>query len=223
MHILYLAPPSHTRPRTGSALEHLGHHVVQSALSAPLPMPTLAAVDAVIVEADGGPAAEACREVRRASELPLLMLTSRRDEVDTITGLAVGADDVTFPPVTVREIDARLRAITRRARAQRSAAAAPDAIIVDPGGLRIDVLRHTVHQGDRPVPLTATEFRLLVVLAQRRGVPQSRETLLELVWGHQYYGRSRIVDNAVRRLRAKIDTPSTVLVHTVRGLGYVLK
>lgn len=231
MQIVYLAPsPGSQTRRVGDALRALGHLITESSPSAP-PIPALAAADAVIVASDGAAGTDTCREVRRATGAPLLVLTSRRDEVDTITDLAVGADDVVALPVSAREIDARLRAILRRTRpagtgcsADCGAHASPGSeIVVEPSGLRIDARRQSVTRDGESIPLTATEFRLLLALAERRGVPQSRESLLALAWGHGFHGKSRIVDNAVQRLRGKIDTPSWRHVHSVRGFGYVLR
>lgn len=232
MQILYLTPaPADRVRRGGDALRALGHQVTESALTSPLPAPALAVSDAVIVAADGAAGTDACRDVRRATGVPVLVLASRHDEVDTIADLAVGADDVVALPVSAREIDARLRAVLRRSRASGTACTircstheTPDSeIVVEPSGLRIDVRRQTVTRDGQPIPLTATEFRLLIALAERRGVPQSRESLLTLAWGHGFHGKSRIVDNAVQRLRGKIDTPAWHHVHSVRGFGYVLR
>ncbi|MGC5024588.1 response regulator transcription factor [Tsukamurella sp. DT100] len=232
MQILYLTPtPGDRVRRGGDSLRALGHQVTESALASPLPAPALAATDAVIVAADGAAGTDACRDVRRATGVPLLVLASRHDEVDTVADLAVGADDVVALPVTGREIDARLRAILRRSRTAGAVCSlscdthegSGSEIVVEPSGLRIDVRRQTVSRDGQPIPLTATEFRLLIALAERRGVPQSRESLLTLAWGHGFHGKSRIVDNAVQRLRGKIDTPGWCHVHSVRGFGYVLR
>lgn len=232
MQILYLTSASAGAARRGGdALRALGHQVTESGLTSSLPAPALAAADAVIVASDGAARTDACREIRRATGAPLLVLASRHDEVDTITDLAVGADDVVSLPVSAREIDARLRAIVRRSRTSGAVCSlscatheAPGSeIVIEPSGLRIDVRRQTVTRGGEAIPLTATEFRLLIALAERRGVPQSRESLLTLAWGHGFHGKSRIVDNAVQRLRGKIDTPSWHHVHSVRGFGYVLR
>ena len=232
MQILFLTPPAGNQARRGAdALRMLGHQVTESTLSSPAAAPALAAADAVVVASDGAAGTDACREVRRAIGAPLLVLASRHDEVDTITDLAVGADDVVALPVSAREIDARLRAILRRSRTTGSACtlscgtheASGSEIVVEPSGLRIDARRQTVTREGEQIPLTATEFRLLIALAERRGVPQSRESLLTLAWGHGFHGKSRIVDNAVQRLRGKIDTPAWRHVHSVRGFGYVLR
>lgn len=232
LQILYLAPPPGDRSHRGAdALRSRGYLVTEATSSGPLPLPALAAADAVIVASDGTTATDACRDVRRATDAAVLVLASHRDEVDTITALAVGADDVVVLPVSAREIDARLRAILRRARPSgaegpldRAPHEGPSTeIVVEPSGLRIDARRQTVTREGRPILLTTTEFRLLLALAERRGVPQSRESLLALAWGHGFHGKSRIVDNAVQRLRGKIDTPSWRHVHSVRGFGYVLR
>jgi two-component system response regulator MtrA len=161
---------------------------------------------------------EVCREIRRSSRVPVLMLTARTDTIDVVVGLESGADDYVRKPFEVPELVARVRALLRRA----SAPAEESTLTV--GDLRIDPARFVARRGDRELTLTATEFRLLLELARRPGQVFTREVLLDRVWGYTYLGDSRLVDVAVQRLRAKIedDPAHPRLIRTVRGAGYKL-
>jgi two-component system, OmpR family, response regulator MtrA len=161
---------------------------------------------------------EVCREIRRASRVPILMLTARTDTIDVVVGLESGADDYVKKPFEVAELVARVRALLRRA------AADPPEAVLTVGPLQIDPGRFAVRRDGTDVPLTATEFRLLLELARRPGQVFTREVLLERVWDYDYLGDSRLVDVAVQRLRAKIETDPAhpALIRTVRGAGYKL-
>ncbi|WP_092536521.1 response regulator transcription factor [Amycolatopsis arida] len=159
---------------------------------------------------------EVCRRVRAAGGPPIVMLTARGDDMDVVGGLEAGADDYVVKPVRPRVLDARVRAVLRRgAPAERDIRERHRDLTIDRAAL-------TVTKGERPVPLTPTELRLLLELSRSPGQVLSRQQLLELVWEHDYLGDSRLVDNCVQRLRAKIeDEPSRpVFVQTVRGFGY---
>jgi two-component system response regulator MtrA len=161
---------------------------------------------------------EVCREVRRSSQVPILMLTARTDTIDVVVGLECGADDYVKKPFDLAELTARVRSLLRRASAQPAEAA------LSVGGLRIDPARFTAHKDGRELVLTATEFRLLLELARRPGQVFTREVLLDRVWNYSYLGDSRLVDVAVQRLRSKVeDDPARPgLIRTVRGAGYKL-
>ena len=161
---------------------------------------------------------EVCREIRKVSRVPIVMLTARTDLIDVVVGLESGADDYVKKPFELPELIARLRAVLRRA-----AAPAEDTLIAV-GRLEIDPAGFTVRRDGIEVSLTATEFRLLVELARRPGQVFTRELLLQRVWDYEYLGESHLVDVAIQRLRAKVeDDPShPVLIKTVRGVGYRL-
>jgi two-component system, OmpR family, response regulator MtrA len=161
---------------------------------------------------------EVCREIRKFSRVPIVMLTARTDLIDVVVGLESGADDYVKKPFELPELIARLRAVLRRA-----AAPAEDTLITV-GRLEIDPGGFTVRRDGIEVSLTATEFRLLVELARRPGQVFTRELLLQRVWDYEYLGESHLVDVAIQRLRAKVeDDPShPTLIKTVRGVGYRL-
>ncbi|RZQ64549.1 response regulator transcription factor [Amycolatopsis suaedae] len=164
---------------------------------------------------------EVCRQLRRHSMVPVIMLTARGDAVDVVVGLEGGADDYVVKPVEPRVLDARIKAVLRRGNLTRQAEPDP---VIRIGHLRIDPVAMTVTSEDTPLPLTATEMRLLLEFAQRPGEVLTRRVLLERVWEYGYLGDSRIVDTTVARLRAKVDRDGTApLIRTVRGVGYRLE
>jgi len=161
---------------------------------------------------------ETARRVRAASLLPIIMLTARSDPIDIVAGLECGADDYVTKPVEPRVLDARIKAVLRRAVPREEAA--PLAF----GEVTINPMAMMVARAGRPVALTPTELRLLLELAEHAGQALSRHQLLHRVWGYGYAGDSRLVDAVVQRLRAKVEpAPSQpTLIHTVRGIGYRL-
>jgi two-component system, OmpR family, response regulator MtrA len=161
---------------------------------------------------------EVCREIRKFSRVPVVMLTARADLVDVVVGLESGADDYVKKPFELPELVARLRAVLRRTSAPAQAA------LILAGALEIDPAGFTVRKNGEEVTLTATEFRLLLELAGRPGQVFTRELLLQRVWDYEYLGDSHLVDVAIGRLRAKVeDDPShPALIKTIRGVGYRL-
>jgi DNA-binding response OmpR family regulator len=161
---------------------------------------------------------EVCREIRKFSRVPVVMLTARTDLVDVVVGLESGADDYVKKPFELPELIARLRAVLRRM--SPAAEAAP----ILAGGLEIDPAGFSVRKDGSEIGLTATEFRLLLELASRPGQVFTRELLLQRVWDYDYLGDSHLVDVAIGRLRAKVedDPAHPALIKTIRGVGYRL-
>ena len=161
---------------------------------------------------------EVCRQIRKESQVPIVMLSARTDTVDVVVGLELGADDYVTKPFELPELVARVKAVLRRT------AGVPAENVLAFGEVEIDPAAFRVRRRGEDVPLTATEFRLLLELARRPGQVFTREVLLELVWNYSYLGDSRLVDVAVQRLRGKIedDPRDPALIKTVRGIGYRL-
>lgn len=157
---------------------------------------------------------EVCRELRTTSDVPVLFLTARDDEVDRVLGLELGADDYVTKPFSPREVVARVKAILRRG--SRSS----EATVVEFGDVTIDLERHEALVAGRSVPLATQEFRLLAHLCANQGAVLSRQQLLDGAWGEGWIGDIRTVDVHVRQLRRKLgdDLP----LATVRGAGYRL-
>jgi DNA-binding response OmpR family regulator len=163
---------------------------------------------------------DVCRQLRRLSDVPIIMVTAQNDSHDVVAGLEVGADDYVTKPFNDRELLARVRAQLRRRHGDMGASSA----VLTVGDIEVRVDEGRVMKAGEPVALTKSEFHLLVHLAQNPNRVWSRDQLLDHVWGYAYNGDGRLVDTHVARLRAKIeDTPATpTIIHTVRGLGYRL-
>jgi two-component system, OmpR family, response regulator MtrA len=163
------------------------------------------------------------REIRRISDVPIVIVTARSDSHDVVAGLEAGADDYVRKPFAVKELSARIRAHLRRTDGVPSPRADSNVLVLGDLELRPDA--GTVTRHGEEIALTKTEFRLLCELAHNEGIVLSREQLLESVWGYDYFGDARLVDAHVRRLRTKIEShPSEPdLIVTVRGLGYKLQ
>ena len=163
---------------------------------------------------------ELCRSIRRASDVPIVMVTARADTHDVVAGLEAGADDYLTKPFAPKELSARIRALLRRIRPPM-----PGHQRLSFGDLEIIPDEGKVTLAKKEVHLTKTEFRLLCELASNPGRVFSREALLDKVWGYGYFGDGRLVDVHIRRLRTKIEADAANPRHvvTVRGLGYRLQ
>ena len=178
--------------------------------------PALMVLDLMLPGLDGY---EVCKQVRAKSDLPIIMLTARDDDIDKIIGLELGADDYMTKPYNPRELVARVKAILRRAGSPRNAKEETGPIHV--GDVTIDPARREVTIAGQPASLRTKEFDLLRTLAENRGLVLTREQLLSLVWGFDFYGQTRTVDVHVAHLR-KVLAGSHVSIETVTGVGYKL-
>ncbi|MFZ5631997.1 MAG: response regulator [Bacillota bacterium] len=178
--------------------------------------PDLVVLDIMLPKMDG---LEVCREIRRLKDTPVIMLTARGEDVDKIVGLEVGADDYLTKPFNTRELIARIRAVLRRA---KKAATPPAEKVLQAGPLEIDTLKRRVVRAGQLLDLSVREFELLHLLAGHPGRVFTRENLLELVWGADYYGDERTVDVYIRRLREKVEEnpAKPCLILTKWGVGY---
>ncbi|WP_129339071.1 response regulator transcription factor [Cellulomonas endophytica] len=187
-------------------------------------------VDLVLLDLmlPGMPGTEVCRRIRLTSDLPVIMLTAKDDEIDKVVGLELGADDYVTKPYSGRELIARVRAVLRR---PRGGGADPDGEgddeevgVLQVGPVLMDVERHTVHVRGLPVGFPLKEFELLELLLRNAGRVLTRGQLIDRVWGSNYVGDTKTLDVHVKRVRAKIedDPGDPRLLVTVRGLGYKL-
>lgn len=175
--------------------------------------PSLVILDVMMPEVDG---LEVCRLVRKESDVPIIMLTARGEDVDKIVGLELGADDYVTKPFNPRELNARVKAVLRRYRPS------PEEVqVLAVGDVRVDVARREVTVAGRAVTLRAKEFDLLTAFARSPGIVLDRERLINQVWGYDYLGDSRTVDVHVTWLREKLSG-SSVRIQTVWGIGYKL-
>jgi DNA-binding response OmpR family regulator len=173
--------------------------------------PDLVILDLMLPDMDGF---EVCRQIRQKSSVPILMLTARKEDVDKIVGLEMGADDYLTKPFNPRELIARIRAVLRRYQTGQKSGET-----IDLGKLHIDLTAHEAFVEGQRLQLRTKEFALLTTLAQNAGNVFSREKLLEVVWGFDYYGETRTVDVHVNHLREKLSS-SGVNIETLRGIGY---
>lgn len=187
----------------GQALEQIHAHP-----------PALMVLDLMLPIVDG---LEVCRRVRADSDLPIIMLTARDEDVDKIVGLELGADDYLTKPFNPRELVARVKAILRRAERLPH----PDARPVHVGDVSIDPARREVLVAGQPVTMRAKEFELLLTLAENKSIVLTREQLLNLVWGYDFFGQTRTVDVHVAHVRKRL-AGSQVRIETVTGVGYKL-
>ena len=165
----------------------------------------------------GLPGTEVCRQIRQTSNVPIIMVSAKDDEVDKVVGLELGADDYVTKPFSHRELIARMRAVLRRG---QDAELMPD--VVEAGGVRMDVGRHEVSVNGERVRLALKEFELLEMLLRNAGRVMTRGQLIDRIWGADYVGDTKTLDVHVKRLRTKIepDPANPRYLVTVRGLGY---
>jgi DNA-binding response OmpR family regulator len=174
--------------------------------------PSLTILDLMLPDIDG---IEVCRRIRKTSDVPILMLTARDEDVDKIIGLEVGADDYMTKPFNPRELVARVKSILRRSTPERRQA---ESAVIRHGDLTVDAGRREVRVGEEEIQLAPKEFDLLWELLDHRGLVLTRDQLLERVWGYTFAGDTRTVDVHVRQLRRKLGDASPIV--TVWGVGY---
>lgn len=180
------------------------------------PLPSLVLLDLMLPDIQG---TEVCRRLKGdplTAEIPVIMLTARAEEIDRVVGFEVGADDYVSKPFSTRELVLRVRAVLRRSRPREEAHD-----MVEFGVLRVDQAGHQVWVNGKERPLTALEFRLLTTFLSRRGRAQTREALLDEVWGASTAVTTRTVDTHVKRLRQKLGDAGEY-IQTIRGVGYKL-
>jgi DNA-binding response OmpR family regulator len=206
-------------------LEHDGYRVVTAA-DGPEALerfraerPDLVVLDLMLPELSG---VEVCRIIRQESDVPILMLTAKDSEVDKVVGLEVGADDYVTKPFSLRELQARVRALLRRSDQQQ---VVDRPALVDLGRVQADLAGHRLLRDGQPLPVKPKAFELLAFLVGHPGQVFTREQLLDKVWGYDYAGESRTVDVHVHWLRREIeeDAGRPRYLHTVRGVGYVFR
>ncbi len=176
--------------------------------------PALVILDLMLPRVDGF---EVCRRIRKVSDVPILMLTARSEDVDKIVGLELGADDYLTKPFNPREMVARVKAILRRADGRTRSARQ----VLQVANLTLDKARREVHIEGEPVQLRTKEFDLLAAFMENEGIVLARDQLLETVWGYDYPGETRTVDVHVQHLRQKLAR-AKVQIETLRGVGYKL-
>jgi DNA-binding response OmpR family regulator len=200
---LYLKNAGYSVRTAATGTEALNHVAAQT--------PSLIVLDLMLPDIDG---IEVCRRIRKSSDVPILMLTARDEDVDKIIGLEVGADDYLTKPFNPRELVARVKSILRRSTPERKL----ESKEIRHGHLAVDAGRREVHVGDQEVQLAPKEFDLLWELLDHRGLVLTRDQLLERVWGYTFAGDTRTVDVHVRQLRRKLGDASPIV--TVWGVGY---
>lgn len=188
----------------------------EALLSAKVEEPELILLDVMLPKVDGF---TVCKKIRETSNVPIIILTAKEEEVDKVLGLGLGADDYMTKPFGMRELIARVRANLRRV---MLSADNSESKVLDIGNLTIDLNRFEIRKDGTVLELTLREFELLRYLAERADKVFSREQLLEEVWGYEYYGDIRTVDVTVRRLREKLEDNSShpKYIMTKRGIGY---
>jgi two-component system, OmpR family, response regulator RegX3 len=180
--------------------------------------PDLVLLDVMLPKVSG---VDVCRELRRRSTVPIIMVTAKGSEIDTVVGLEVGADDYVTKPYRLRELVARMRAVLRR-RAGTSSSRTASGDVLEVGDVRLDPERHEVEIRSEQVKLPLKEFELLEILLSNAGRVLPRDTLIDRVWGTDYVGDTKTLDVHIKRLRTKVEKDPSVptRIVTIRGLGY---
>jgi len=181
--------------------------------------PDLILLDLMLPGVLGTEICKALRKDQRTSHIPIIMITAKGDEIDRVVGFEVGADDYIVKPFSMREVALRVKAVMRRFEHEVKTAPAE---LLSIGNIVIDKQRHTVISAGLEIELTSTEFKLLFYLVEKNGRVQSREQLLQNVWGYNNSGDTRTVDTHVTRLRGKLGAPGDI-IKTVRGFGYKIE
>jgi len=181
--------------------------------------PDLVLLDLMLPKVSG---VDVCRTLRTRSDVPIIMVTAKSAEIDTVVGLEVGADDYVTKPYRLRELVARMRAVLRRRGDEPSGPSLPDDDVIEVGDVRIDHERHEVQVRGELVTLPLKEFELLALLLEHAGRVLTRDQLIDRVWGTDYVGDTKTLDVHIKRLRSKIepDPSRPVRIVTIRGLGY---
>ena len=181
--------------------------------------PDLVLLDVMLPTVSG---IDVCRELRRRTDVPIIMVTAKSAEIDTVVGLEVGADDYVTKPYRLRELVARMRAVLRRRQAGGDSRVGDPLDVVKIGDIALDTASHEVRVRDEMVNLPLKEFELLALLMENAGRVLPRSTLIDRVWGSDYVGDTKTLDVHVKRLRSKIeeDPSSPSRIVTIRGLGY---
>jgi DNA-binding response OmpR family regulator len=180
----------------------------------------LVVLDIMLPKLDG---LEVCKRLRATSQVPIIMLTARDDELDKVVGLELGADDYVTKPFSLRELSARIRGLFRRSEQAIAGEATP--AVVDLGRVQVDLAGHRLLRDGEPVAIKPKAFELLTFLLRHPGQAFTRDQLLEHVWGYDYAGETRTVDVHVHWLRSTLedDAAAPRFIHTIRGVGYVFR
>ncbi|MBO9606229.1 MAG: response regulator transcription factor [Paenibacillaceae bacterium] len=196
---------------------HSGAHALEAFESGP-------AFDLVLLDwmMPGMNGLDVCRKLRAVSEVPVIFLTAKSEEIDKLLGLEIGADDFITKPFSMRELEARIRVVLRRTRPVRAVARPEEEQLLTRGRISLDLRGHVAYLGGVPVSLTPTEFKILTTLAKHKGRVFSRLDLLEIALGEEYSGYERSIDTHIRNLRKKVenDFSNPEIILTVHGIGY---
>ncbi|MEJ7582660.1 MAG: response regulator transcription factor [Acidimicrobiales bacterium] len=182
--------------------------------------PDLVLLDVMLPKVSG---IDVCREIRKRSTVPIIMVTAKGSEIDTVVGLEVGADDYVTKPYRLRELVARMRAVLRRVPGEiEPSMPAGGGLALEVGDVRLDPDRHEVVIRTQEISLPLKEFELLAILLEHAGRVLTRDTLIDRIWGHDYVGDTKTLDVHIKRLRSKVedDPAHPTRIVTIRGLGY---